>query len=489
MNTGQSALQVGVLVLIGIAMFVGGYVFFKRDQIGSTSYVVTISFRDAMGVRAGSDVEFSGVLIGHVEEVSLSPSGAALVQARIEKKYQIPTTVKITIQTSMLGSTSVVEITPSPKPAAAGSATYYAHGATIQGGSGANLSELTSQATVLMQHAGVLIDELKVTSRKTNNLLDSLSASAQSANKLLGDPALRGGLTGTVENIHEASNQARMLATEMGMMVHADNAMVQTSLRNVNASTRDLSEMTRQNRAKIDSMISNLDTTSRQVSVLVANANRLIDQTSTTLDRGNTVQNLSDTVANLKIATDKLNAIEEDVRSITGDKTVQSNLRQTVANVAQASGSTNQLIARLNELSGGHASHGPGFNGRLVFWENLRDSTFRTDVDLYAPYGNQNFIRAGVRDLTEQNHLNFQVGQRYNDRASMRAGVYDSKVAIGLDYKLFSPDLFTVDLYDPNDWKLDLRQRFGIGNGTALWLGMEDIPKSPGVALGFELSH
>lgn len=469
-------------------MFIGGYVFFKHAEIGSASYLVTINFRNAQGVRSGSDVEFSGVLIGHVEDVQLSGDGQALVRARIDRGVRIPTDAGVSIVSSLLGSTATVEFVPSRIAPASRRATYYSAGSTIPGTAGASFAELQDHATVLMQQAGGLIDELKVTTGKTNKLLDQLTVTAKSANSFLGDPALRGGMTGTFENINEASFQAKKLATDMGVMLHADNAILQTSLRNVSSTTQDMSGITHHNRAKIDAMITNMDAASSQINQLVTHANRLLSQTSETLDQGKALQNLTETLANLKTATEKLNAIEEDVRAITGDKTVQADLRTTVKNVAAASGHTNELITRLNELSGGHTSHQNQFSSQLVFWENFRANQFRTDFDLSAPYGTQNYIRAGVRDLTGDNHLNFQVGQRYNDRASMRAGVYDSKVAIGLDYKLYGTDVLTADLYDPNDLKLDLRQRIQLGQGTALWLGMENIPKSPGFAAGFELS-
>ena len=61
-------------------MFVGGYLFFKHDQIGNNSYLVTIAFADAEGIQTGSDVEFSGVNVGEVEDYDrqvVSPNAQA----------------------------------------------------------------------------------------------------------------------------------------------------------------------------------------------------------------------------------------------------------------------------------------------------------------------------------------------------------------------------------------------------------------------------
>lgn len=488
MGTGRSAFQVGILVIIAAAMFIGGYYFFKRDQLASNSYRVTIEFTDAEGVDKGSDVDFSGVPVGQVEDIQLSPSGTALVRARLRRAVRIPTSATITIVSSLLGSRATVEILPSKLPPGS-LQTYYAPGATIVGSQGMSLASLQGQA-------GGLIDSLKVTANKTNKLIDQLTVTAQSANRLINNPTMKNSLAATMDNIHDASGQALQIATELHRMVGANGRILTASLGNVESSTQDLKNLTRANGTRLNDMIANLDASSDQVKTLVTHANRLLDATSATLNKGDAVGNLTATLANLKTATEKLNSIEDDVRSITGDKTVQDNLKTTVKNVAQASGQTNELIARLDALSGGHPSHAPQISSQLVFWEDFRQPKFRTDFDIFFPYGSQNFIRAGVYDLTESNGLNFQVGQRYNDRVSGRAGVYDNKVGVGFDYSLFglgggetNKDLFTADLYNPNNLTLDLRQRLRIGNGTAMWLGMENIPKSPTVAAGFELSH
>ncbi|HEY3332845.1 MAG TPA: MlaD family protein [Capsulimonadaceae bacterium] len=490
MNTARSALQVGILVVLGTVLFVSGYIFFKRSEIGQNSYLITISFNNAQGVRVGSDIEYSGVVIGHVEDVRLSPVGTALVKTRINKDVKIPTDATVSISTSLLGSRSTIEIAPPHTAEHVVSATYYDPGATITGKDALSFDTLQTEAGTLMKKAGGLVDNLTITSKKTNALLDKITETAVAANNIVSDPALKQSLTGTVANIHLASSQGLQLTHDLREALATDNKMLQMSLGNVNDTTGELRKLTVSNHDKMNSIISNLNDTSAQVNKLVAHSNALLDSTSDAMNKGKVTDNLVATVANLKTATEKLNMIQDDLRTITGDKTVQGELKTTIHNVAQASGSTNELINRLNILAGGKNSRKSiAFNTDLIFWQNLRTPRFRTDFDLYAPVGSNDFLKAGIRDITGENRLNFQYGQRYNNRVSARAGVFNSKVGVGLDYDILGSNSFSADLYNPNRVSIDLRQRIGIGHGTAIYLGMEDIPRNPGVSLGLDLRH
>lgn len=490
MNTARSALQVGLLVFLGAVLVTAGYIFFKRSEIGQNSYLLTLSFDDAQGVRTGSDVEYSGVLVGHVDDVKLSPTGTALIKARIDRGVKIPTDAIVTVSTSLLGSRSSVEIVPPHDAKHAMSAKYFEPGATVVGKEALTFDTLQTKAGTLMEKAGGLMDNLTQTTKKANTLLDTVNHTATTANNIVSNPAMQNGLKGTVDNIYLASRQALELTHDMRSAMAADNGLLQTSLKNVNTTTGEFRNIAVSNHDKMNAIIANLNETSAQVDRLVTHSNALLDQTSATLTKGNVTENLSTTVANLKTATEKLNLIEDDLRSVTGDKSVQGDMKTTIHNVAQASGHTNELINRLNVLAGGHAAHtNIPLTTELVFWQNFRTPAFRTDFDLYAPFSSSEFARAGIRDITGTNRLNLQYGQRYNNRVSARAGVYNSKVGVGLDYDIFGKGAFTADLYDPNHLHLDLRQRIGVGHGTALWLGVEDIPRNPGVTAGIELRH
>jgi len=238
------------------------------------------------------------------------------------------------------------------------------------------------------------------------------------------------------------------------------------------------------NHTKIDQLMTTLNETTEQM-------DRMVTQTNKTLTAGNTLGNLSDTMANLKAASVKLNLIEDDLHSLTGDASVQKDVRTTIANAAAASGHTNELISRLDVLAGGHGGHSFEFKPQtqLVFLQNFGEHKFRTDFDLYAPISDVDFFRVGVRDLTETNELNLQYGSRssYNKRVSFREGIYADKVGLGADYDVFGPRHLSFDLYDPNYLRLDIRQRVPITKQSALWFGLENVPRDSEATLGFEL--
>jgi len=481
MSTGRAALQVGILVFLGSVLFISGYLFFKHTFGSTKTSNYSVTFVDAQGITKGADVDFSGVQKGSVDNVGLDSSGHAILHMSLDKSVRIPRSATVEISSSLLGGSAVVEIMPPTMPET--ESDYYAPGAVITGQESLSLDRLQSQAGDLMAKMGGLVDQVKVTTNKANGLIDQATQLATSLNKFVSDPQLQGDLKQTVSNIDAASAQGLALTGQIKTMLAQDNELAKQSLGHVNSTTAEMDQIVQENHAKITQMMSSLNQTTSQLSDMMTQTNKILTQ-------GHTIQNLSDTMASFKDAAVKLNQIEDDLRTFTGDPTVQKNIRTTINNAAEASAHTNELIARLDTLAGGRGHHiefKP--TTQLVFLENLNTHNFRTDFDLYAPIGTTNFARVGVRDLTESNRLNLQYGVNapYNNRVSYRAGIYDSKIGVGADYDVFGPRHLSIDLYDPNDLKVDIRQRLYLTKQSALWLGLEDVPRENQVTVGFEL--
>jgi ABC-type transporter Mla subunit MlaD len=362
---------------------------------------------------------------------------------------------------------------------------YYKKNDLIHGESALDIGELTKQTNTIMGKAGEFFDHLQKTEDKLNVLLDQTTETAKSMNVLVSDPSIRK----VTANLADASQQASYMAKDIRRYISSDNLLLAHSLSNVNDVTGSVKQLSDTSRSSIVHTLDNIDKVTTQANKSVASINAILDNTKEAWIKGNAADNITDTIENLKRSSAKLAEIEDDLRAITGDKTVQDNVKTTITNVAAASGKTNELIARLTSLTGGtHSSIRPT-ESRLMFIENMRTNNFRTDFDIYIPQNQESFFRAGVRDLTETNRLNFQYGQRYNDRVSLRAGVYNNKVALGADYGLFDRNSMTLDLYDPNHPHLDIRQRIGVGDEAAIWFGVEDTFGSSGLIAGFDLRH
>ena len=495
MSTARSAMQVGILVVVAGVLFVGGYLFLEHDLLLQNTYTLSATFADAQGIRAGSDVEYSGVLIGHVEDVSLDQTtGAAILKMRVNKRigdryFKIPTDAVLTISSSLLGGESTLNIA-APHHAAGQNVAYWRQGSTIPGSTGASLASLQNQA-------GSVFDQVKITAQKANHLIDEASITAAAMNKIIADPKLRESLQDTVHNINMASAQGLQLTKQLRTSLTSDNAqvqdmllqdngMAQKSLRDLNHSTAAMARLTDGNQGKIQTIVDNLNETTATIDRMAVAANKVVTHDGT-------VQNMSDTVSSLKSAADKLNGIEDDLSKISHDPKVQADLKTTLSNTAAASGHISSLIDTVDKVLGPHASGGRKLvqKSRLTFIQSDSPHQFRTDVNLYASLGGQDFMRAGLNDVTGANQLNLQYGlfSTYNRRVSYRVGVYRSKVGLGADYDVFGDRTLSFDLYDPNFLKFDVRQRIPITPQVGILIGAEDIPRNDTFIVGLDLQR
>lgn len=478
MDTARTALQVGLLVFFAAILFIIGYYFFFGAVKSQKYYPITAEFADAQGIVQGADVDLAGVKIGEVSGVELAPNDEALVRMRIKRDKKIPKKSIVTIASSLLGGNATVTITP-PGPRLEAQYGDYMPGDMIPGSEPFSLTNLESQA-------GPVMSQLTTTMKRADLLMTSAARMTGSINRIVADPRMQRSLTDTMNNLDLASRQGLLLTRQMQGMLAEDNGEARMALGNIDATTGEFRDTAAENRAKLDHIIEHMDRTSASLDHLTAQLDQAFAQ-------GHVPANLAETVANLKQATEQLNQIEADVHNVTGNAQVQSDLKTTIHNVAQTSGSTSQLVQRLNALTSGHlGASGPGaeqFQGRLDFTQNFRTSKFRTDFDLYAPLSSVDFARLGVYDLTGSNLLNLQYGFRpaYNSRIDYRAGVYAGKVAVGADYDLFGLNTFSLDLYDPNRLRLDARDHIPLNAQTGVWLGVEDIPRTNALTLGLEL--
>jgi phospholipid/cholesterol/gamma-HCH transport system substrate-binding protein len=484
MDTARSALQVGILVCLGVVLFGVGYVFFNGTVKSHNSYVVTAQFKDAGGITPGAEVDMSGIKIG---QVSTAPNGVrldpttntALLDLRIDKRYKIPTASAVTVAASLLGGTASIAIFPPSRYHGEIPESYYVEGSVIVGQEGFNVSKVGSQT-------GQLIVEVSKTTEKADKLIETVTATAANLNTLLNSAQLRENLLDTTTNIDSASKQGLLLTQQLRAVLASDNTQIYDALGNIKSTTNVATELASDNKEKLDAIVTNLNATTQTL-------NQLMQSTSKTLAQNDTTGKLSDAVSKLDEASANLDAISSDFHKFSSDPKVQANLRTTVDNLAQTTDSAKSLVARINSLVGGKVRiRGSGENAFLAnldFSQNFNTDKFRTDVDIVAPISSTDFVSGGIYDLTESNLLNLQYGTTlpYNRGLDARAGVYAGKVGVGLDYHLFRNNNMSLDLYDPNRLHLDLKARIRLSNQAALIIGGEDLTRDSGAVVGVEL--
>ena len=512
MKTLGNAGGVGLVAVVAALLFIVTYNFLRGAVTADSTYSFHVLFDDARGVTPETPVTLAGVQIGKVEKVKLTPSEQADLQLQVKNDYKIPRGSRFTIVTPLLGQSGTVIVLP---PANATQASAGSIGQDEPGLRGERTGDLASS----FDKANDLLEQVTQTTKKVDKLLDA-------STRLIGDPKIQSGLAQTVGNINAASANGLQLTNRLNGLLLADNAQIQTLLRqtqtgaqaslsNIAATTASIRDTTRENRGQIHDIIRNLNDTTSAVAGITG-------QTNEALKSGGVTQNLEATVANLKATTDKLSAVATSFQSLTTDPKVQNNLKETVQNIHDSSEETKTLLERLNHLAGVRkkaatvvvapgvgavilpgqpamppikttadpARGAPYYLPRTDFVVNTRSRHFRTDIDALVPLSVSpvTFARAGIYGATDSNKLILQAGRGLDKKGLVdaRAGLYASQLSLGGDLGLGRDVTLSFDVYDPNNYHLDARGVLKLTPDLGLIFGGEDLTRRSGGLIGLE---
>ena len=89
--------KVGAFTIVGVVLFVLGIIFVGRiDVFAKPQMTITGDFAQVNGLKNGNQVKFSGVAIGTVSDIEITPSGV-LVKMKVDDKTQIPSDSTFTL--------------------------------------------------------------------------------------------------------------------------------------------------------------------------------------------------------------------------------------------------------------------------------------------------------------------------------------------------------------------------------------------------------
>ena len=507
MTTLGNAGRVG-LVFVAVVLLFGALIYFLRGNVlNNNTYSFDVLFTDASGVTADTPVTLAGVQIGKVASVTLTPSQQADLKLEIKNKLngrevRIPRGSQFLIATPILGTSGTIMVVP-PTSAVLRS------GGAIQDGEADLKGTKVGDLTASLSKATALLDQVTVTTKKVNLLLDS-------ATSLANDPKLRASLQQTLDNVNLASRNGLQLTNKLNGVLVEDNAQVlallaqtkagtQISLSDINGTTANIREITSENKVQIATLLRNLNDTTSAVAGITGQLNG-------SLKNGGITHNLEATVANLKTTTDKLNVIAgnfEKLSNVATDPKVQSNLKDTVQNIRDSTEQATFLLERLNRIAGGKRKSatviaapgvgaiilpgtappaaipapsrdgGPQYLPRVQALYNTHDKHFRTDIDALVPLSAApvTFVRAGIYGFGDSNKLILQGGQALDKKGLVtgRVGIYASKLSVGADVGLGKRETLSIDAYDPNNFRVDAKGTLMLAPELGLVLGGENI--------------
>lgn len=438
------------LVAFGFAVFLPGGGILLQPR----GYDIVVAVGDASGIDQGAPVRMSGVQVGRVSAISLSPTNEALLTLTIQPGVRIAEGSRFQVATSGLVGERYIAVVPAPA------------GAPIAPGTVVRGEEPFS---------------LERSAQRLERAADQVSEVARNANALLTDPEMRADLRAAMQNAREATAIAR------DVMVQARSAAV-----SVGRTASAVEGAAERMRAVVDTDVVAIAEDLRAMSErLVESSERVRVFVETTAADGRLSQDIRETASSLRETGQRIRQMAEDLQGLINSENV-GKARDVVDSareaVAEARGVVRQAGSLLDRV-GGILPEGlriPERQSLFTFsyevWHDGRRAQQGIDATL-LPSGTRSY-RIGMHDIGGTNGVILQIGGRLTDTMRWRAGVYESQVGLGLDYRPGGPVTFALDVYNVNAPTADARLRYQVSPRWSLTLGGTNLTRNPAFVFG-----
>ena len=299
----SNELKIGLTTIIAIIVGFIGYSIMKDQPVFKTSTTIYTKFSQVHGLISGNPVNIKGFKIGTVKNMDLLISDSTLVTLSIEEDYQIPEGSIAVLKSSGVLGGKFIEIQKSD------SREMVQDGETIDG----------------VYEQGIMDSFAAEGEKLSNDISTSIKGMEKlivGLNETLND-STRQNISGILGNLRSTTSSLDQVISQRQndldqMIVHAKE-----TLGNVN----DLSS---ENKEKLTSLITNLESTSKEMETLSKGLNK----TNTTLD---------DVLTKINNGTGTLG-------KLANDPSLYNNIDSLSANL-------NQLIKNINEDPGKYLKH------------------------------------------------------------------------------------------------------------------------------------
>jgi phospholipid/cholesterol/gamma-HCH transport system substrate-binding protein len=478
----RSAAKVGLLVVIGVAALFWAWTFLAHRN--PDSYTLYAVFDDVKGLQRQTQVRMNGVKIGEVEAIGFE--GATLmprVALAIDNKYlgRIPDNSKILITSGLLIQNTLVEIKPGNSRVALTNKAYFSDvgepvGMLAQLSPEADeaLKQLTVTIKTLAPKLNTTVDTMQGILKRTDAAMADVKSMTGSVRSLAADPKIRQTMHSTLNSMDQMAAEARLTARSISF---------------------DIRGMVKRNSAKFDELTTGTVDLLNNFADTVDAARGALTKLTEQVSDPRLQQSLLETVDLAKATLARFNQIATDIHNLTGDPSVQGDLKSTLATLKETTEEGQKLVTRVSELVGAIKSPtGPRFGiGKpelsIDFLGRANKPYFRSDLGVRLPIGDRNAINLGVYDFAEKSKLNAQYETKLSGVGALRYGVYASKLGVGFDWGTTPGTSFRLDAYDPNSFKLDARALIKVNDDFSLWLGADSLFKRTTPMIGVRLSR
>lgn len=192
--------KVGAFTIIGIVLFVVGILFVgKVDVFGKPQMTITGDFEQVNGLKNGNQVKFSGVAIGTVSDIEITPTGV-VVSMKVDDNTKIPSDSRFTLGSDGFLGDKFIQISP-------GSSKVYLHDGDAVKGEGA--------------------DAMDKAMHSAQKLMAGTEQMLQSINNIIGDPQTQSALKYSLQSTAAMADNAVAITQNMADVTAQLNAAAQ----------------------------------------------------------------------------------------------------------------------------------------------------------------------------------------------------------------------------------------------------------------------
>ena len=234
--------KVGALTIIAITLIILGFNFLRGKTIFKSGNFIYAKYADTKGLIISNPVFVNGFQVGTVFDIENQTADLSqiVVSIKLNNTYKIPANSVATIQDNPLGTNSIAIVLGDAK-------SYLKSEDTIK----------TAPAASLL---GDLMNTLSPLGEQTKKTISDLEKVLVNINKVLDDQN-KANFAQILSNLSFATESLNKSLVSVESMLQSQSGSIAQTANNVNSFTKNLSD----NNKKINDIINNLDTTTRQL--------------------------------------------------------------------------------------------------------------------------------------------------------------------------------------------------------------------------------
>lgn len=324
--------SVGLLILAGLALFVGVALWLRGLNPANRSFRIFIEFANSAGLQDGAPVRFRGVSVGKIVGIKALPNKVEVEAEIAPADIIIPSDVIAQANQSGLISQTSIELTPTRRLTETVSTKPLDRDCDTQ--------VILCNNARLTGEAGVSVDEL-------------IRASVKFANTYT-DPTFFNNVNTVVKNTSEAAAEITRLSKEFNLLTQsarqelktfsASAAAISRTADKIGITADQVNSLIASNQTTLVTTLNNLGQTSIQLRSTVGNFGSTLNR----VNRGELLQNLDTLIANAAKASANLRATSDALNSPANLLMLQ----QTLDSARSTFQNAQKITADLDELTG-----------------------------------------------------------------------------------------------------------------------------------------